>query len=246
VIALLAAMREELIGVQKRMDVEETLVQHGWRLFRGEYEKKEILLVQTGVGREKAEAAAHFVLERYLISTLISFGFAGALSPILRVGEVVLCLKLHCKSNPNAGSLDASAHSLLPLATQAAQETALCLHMGDNVTVDELVTQPEEKQALGQTFRALTVDMESYWVARAVSARQIPFLAVRGISDTLTQSLPNFGRFSNLSGVRLWKEASLHFLARPGELAKVPGVYRNALQARKSLTCFLDAFVSRL
>jgi nucleoside phosphorylase len=246
VIALLAAMREELIGVQKRMVVEETLVQHGWRLFRGEYEKKEILLVQTGVGREKAEAAADFVLEQYPISTLISFGFAGALSPTLRIGDVVLCLKLHCKSNPNAGSLDASVHSLLPLATQAAQETASCLHMGDNVTVDELVTQAEEKQILGQTFRALTVDMESYWVARAVSARQIPFLAVRAISDTLTQSLPNFDRFSNLSGIRLWKEASLHFLARPGELAKVSRVYRNALQARKSLTCFLDAFVPRL
>ncbi len=245
-IALLAAMREELIGVQKRMVVKETLVQHGWRLFRGEYKKKEILLVQTGVGREKAEVATDFVLERYPISTLISFGFAGALSPTLRVGDVVLCLKLHCKSNQNAGSLDASAHSLLPLATQAAQETALCLHMGDNVTVDELVTQPEEKQTLGQTFRALTVDMESYWVARAVSARQIPFWGVRAISDTLTQSLPNFDRFSNLSGLQLWKEALLHFLARPRELAKVPRVYRNALQARKSLTCFLDAFVPRL
>jgi adenosylhomocysteine nucleosidase len=245
-IALLAAMREEVIGVQKRMVAKETLVQPGWRLFRGEYGKREILLVQTGVGREKAEAAADFVLERYPISTLISFGFAGALSPKLRVGDVVLCLKLHCKSNSNAGSLDASTHGLVPLATQAAQETALCLHMGDNVTVDELVTQPEEKQTLGQAFKALTVDMESYWVARAAYARQIPFLAVRAISDTLTQSLPNFDRFSNLSGVRLWKEASLHFLARPGELAKVPQVYRNALQARKSLTCFLDSFVPRL
>lgn len=133
-IALLAAMREEIIGVQKRMVVEETLARHGWRLFRGEYGKKEILLVQTGIGGEKAEAAA----------------------------------------------------------------------------------------------------------------RQIPFLAVRAISDTLTQSLPQFDRFSNLRGAQLWREAIRHFLARPGELAQVPWVYRNALQARKSLTCFLDAFVPRL
>jgi 5'-methylthioadenosine/S-adenosylhomocysteine nucleosidase len=246
VIALLAAMREEVIGVQKRMVVEETLARHGWRLFTGEYGKKEILLVQTGIGREKAEAAAEFVLERYPISTLISFGFAGALSPKLRVGDVVLCLKLHCKSHSDAGSLYGFDHKLLALAIQMVHETAVNLHLGDSVTVDELVTQPEEKQVLGETFSAMAVDMESYWLARAASARQIPFLAVRAISDTLTQSLPQFDRFSNLRGAQLWREAIRHFLARPGELAQVPWVYRNALQARKSLTCFLDAFVPRL
>jgi adenosylhomocysteine nucleosidase len=246
VIALLAAMREEIIGVQKRMIVEATLVQPGWRLFRGEYGKKEVLLVQTGIGKEKAEAAAEFVLERYPISRLISFGFAGGLSPILRVGDVVLCLKLHCKSNSDAGSLDGPDHSLLSLAVQVARERAIRLHLGDNVTVDALVTQPEDKQVLGETFNAMAVDMESYWVARAASARQIPFLAVRAISDTLTQSLPRFDQFSTLGGARLWKEAILHFLTRPGELAQVPRVYRNGLRARKSLTCFLDALVPRL
>jgi adenosylhomocysteine nucleosidase len=246
VIALLAAMRQEMVGVQQRMALQETLVRPDLRVCVGAYENKHILLAQTGIGKEKAEAAAKFVLERYPVSPLISFGFAGALSPELRAGDVVLCLKLHCKSDIGAGSLDGFDHRLLPLAVQAARETVINLHLGDNVTVDELVTQPEEKQALGEAFSAMTVDMESYWVARIASARQISFLAVRAISDTLTQSLPKFDQFSNLGGTRLWKEAIRHFLARPGELAQLPQVYRNGLRARKSLTYFLDAFVPRL
>jgi len=61
--------------------------------------------------------------------------------------------------------------------------------------------------------------METYWIARFAAGHGIPFLAVRAISDSASESLLPFDRFINATGAWLWKEALRYFLARPTELA---------------------------
>jgi adenosylhomocysteine nucleosidase len=246
VIALFGALRPEVSLLQKRMVLEQAIIQPHGRLFKGKHSHRDILLLQTGMGQEKAERAARFVLERYPFTALISFGFAGALSRELKAGDLILCRKLHCGARPVVAEACYSDSGLLTLAGRAGIETGVRLHQGSSVTVARLAAKSQEKRVLGLIFGAEVVDMESYWLARLASARKIPFLAVRAISDTLTQSLPPFDRFLNADGELLWPETILYFLAHPEALAKLYGVYVNMRQARTNLTSFLEALIPRL
>ncbi|HEX2924489.1 MAG TPA: hypothetical protein VHS28_10755 [Chloroflexota bacterium] len=108
------------------------------------------------------------------------------------------------------------------------------------------VSLPDEKDAVGKSFGAVAVDMESYWVAAISKDRRVPFLAVRAISDQLGQSLPRVDRFVGEEGQLLWMGAAMHFATHPVDLLKLPSLYRGASSAAGSLTGFLIDLVPRL
>jgi hypothetical protein len=112
--------------------------------------------------------------------------------------------------------------------------------------VAQAASTPEAKSALSKAFQADVVDMESYWIGRIASAREVPFLAVRAISDTLRDSLLPFSRFIDMNGKLLQQRAILYFLSHPQHLSKLFALSRSARRARKNLTAFLDYLIVKL
>jgi hypothetical protein len=53
-----------------------------------------------------------------------------------------------------------------------------------------MITSADEKKALGRKFTAAAVDMESAAIARVCAEHGIPFAAIRAISDTADEVLP--------------------------------------------------------
>ena len=72
----------------------------------------------------------------------------------------------------------------------AAQGLADLGQVGVWVTVNRVAKEPTEKHRLAKKFQAIAVEMESYAVADVCRERELPFVAVRSISDTYQQSLP--------------------------------------------------------
>ena len=95
-IALLGALKQEISCLRKRMTVTETVSEDACTLFRGTWNGREILLGQTGMGKQRAQAATRHLVEHYPITMIISLGFAGALTDELRGGDVVLYSAVHC------------------------------------------------------------------------------------------------------------------------------------------------------
>jgi adenosylhomocysteine nucleosidase len=248
-IAFLGALKEEVSDLRRQMILEEVLAGPAWHLHSGEYRGREVLLAQTGFGRERAEAATRFILERYPITGLVSLGFAGALAGELEVGDVVICSTLHCAmgrieeaAKPRSYCAD---DGLLCLATQALEGTAVRFCIGSGVTVPQLICSPEQKQELGKAFHAHIVDMESYWIARIASDQQIPFVAVRAVSDTRRDNLPPFDQMLTENGRWQWKKALSYFLRHPQHLTALLGLSRNVRRARRNLTTFADCLVAK-
>lgn len=242
-LALLAAMREEIIDLQERIRPELAFVGQNCRVYRGKYENRDILLAQTGIGRENAEMTTRFLLENYPVTAMVSFGFAGALSRELRVGDVIVCSKLLC-GNGQEGTCFSDVN-LVSLTVKSLGSTGLRFGEGSSLTMTELVSRPEMKQALGRAFPADIVDMESYWIARIASERQIPFIAVRAVSDTGQDSLPPFDQIL-MNGKWRRGKAALHFISHPRHLIKLFALYRNARQARRNLTTVVGQLVSKI
>jgi hopanoid-associated phosphorylase len=115
------------------------------------------------------------------IHGVISIGLAGALSPLLRVGDVIIAdqvltgaEKWDCDSGWRV-----RLGSRLPLAQQGAL-------FGSDVIIEN----PKTKSGLHETTGALAVDMESQVAARFAATRNLPLAGLRVISDDASHVLP--------------------------------------------------------
>jgi len=250
-IAVLGALKEEVAYLRRRMRVEETFACPTCRVFRGTYLGKELVLVQTGMGKERAEAATRFILDRYPITFLISLGFAGALDANLSAGDVVLYSSVCCpnteeglKAHPKV--VCCPEDGVLAMATQTLESAAVDFVCGGGVTVQQIVLSPEDKGELAGTFDAKAVDMESYWIAKIASEMEVPFVIVRSISDTKAERLLPFELMMTEDGEVRWRVAACYFIRRPHHLAVVGRLYRNVRLAQENLATSMDSLIARL
>jgi len=249
-LAIMGAFGQEIVDLRRQMVIEEVVARRDCRLYRGKLKNRDTLLVQTGMGRERAENATQFMLERYPVTAIISLGFAGALAPELRIGDVVVCSTLH--GQPGLGQEEQRLEPLSPdanllsLASQGPGDRAIRFRLGCGVTVLQLNSSTQKMQGLNETFHADIVDMESYWIARIASARQIPFIAIRSISDNLQSSVQPFDQILAPDGELLWKKAVFCFLRHPRYLMNVFTLYRNTRPAKRNLAVFVGDLVAKI
>ncbi len=148
------------------------------------------------------------------IKGVISFGLAGALSPLLKVGDIIIgesvqvfrprarhgALAVGRGSNPGepsagAGSRASEGRRGEIVRCEEAWRVALAAklpdaHQGPVVASETIVESPERKAALYAKTGALAVDMESAVAARFAQARKLPFAVLRVISDDANHVLP--------------------------------------------------------
>jgi hopanoid-associated phosphorylase len=116
------------------------------------------------------------------ISGVISIGLGGALSPLLRVGDVVIGERIITADGGFA--CDTTWRVLLAARLPAATQGAL-------YGSDTVLAGAGAKAALFEASGgALAVDMESQVAARFAAERHLPLAALRVISDDARHALP--------------------------------------------------------
>jgi hypothetical protein len=114
------------------------------------------------------------------------------------------------------------------------------------VTTPGVVSGARAKQELGREFHAQVVDMESYWIAGVASARGVPFIAIRSVSDTLHDDLRAIDHILDSEGRVLRKKVLPYFLLHPHHLPSMFTAFRNMRRAESSLTAFVSDLVARI
>ncbi|NIV40603.1 MAG: hypothetical protein GWN58_67765, partial [Anaerolineae bacterium] len=211
---------------------------------------KPLLLTVTGMGRQRAEASVEAVLAHPQITAVLSIGFSGALERQLKVGDLVLASELMGIRGSNGDEIEPTIYradqKLLRTAEEALRTTSLRVVSGPTVTAPSIIATPAGKEGMGRQTGAVAVDMESYWVARAISSRGLPFLAIRAISDTQGESLPPFHHILDEEGNPRVCRLAAHLLRKPGSLVALGRLARNARQARRALTTGVGCTVAAL
>ena len=254
-IAVFGALKEEVAPLRKRMRVEETANGPTCLVYRGKYSGRELVLVQTGMGKERAETATRFILDRYPITSLVSLGFAGALDDKLNAGDVILYSVVHCAEGAADAVADlkaspvqsyVSGNDVLERAKRALKDGAVSFICEPGVSVRQVVLSPEDRGLLAEAHHAHVVDMESYWIAKIATEMGIPFVIIRSVSDTRHEKLLPFDQLMNEDGTIMWKATAAYFVCRPHHLAVVGRLYRNARKAQGSLVVAMDALICEL
>jgi adenosylhomocysteine nucleosidase len=218
-VAIVAAMEREVRPLVKKWRVSET--EHDGRRFRL-FSKDETVLVCGGIGAEAARRAAEAVIALFQPAVVWSAGFAGALDPALRVGDVLQPRRI---INCGDGS-------------------SVIQNAGDGVLVSfASIATPAQKAKLRDSFAAQAVDMEAAAVARAAEARGIAFAAVKVISDEADFAFPEMEQFVDSKDRFSESKFALYAILRPWLWPRVLRLARNSSRAAHALCNRLNLMI---
>lgn len=148
--------------------------------------QQNVLIVCSGADPERAEAKSRTLVAEGC-GALLSFGIAGALSPELRVGDIVLSSGVTDHSEQAYPSAENWRLRVLDGIPKGPDRTKQGLVYG----ADAAISSAAEKTELFMKTGALCVDMESHRLAKVAAETSIPFLAIRVISDDANRAIPS-------------------------------------------------------
>jgi adenosylhomocysteine nucleosidase len=249
-ICIIAAMKEEASLIKGRMKVSERPLFGHAKGFLGTWQGRDILVVQSGVGKKRARNVLEKVLGDYSPTLVISCGFAGGLNTDLKLGDVLIAdtvLDINYKSN-NENFEVKTSKALNSTEALKAKEMSngfpFEIYSGSLITSDTAICIPEKKKELGDQNSALGVDMETSALLEVTSQRSIPLVSIRVISDTVDQELANFSPCIDENGNVSKMKAGWYILTNPSLIPMAISLKSQMPVALKNMTEFLEKFVS--
>jgi len=174
------------------------------------------VVVATGDGPRRAARGAADAIERHRPKVLFGAGVAGALTPGLAVGDILVSARV----------LDAGGEA--PPPSRKLLEAVLAAtgaRAGTLLTLDRPAVSAAEKAGLAASTGApAACDMESAAWARAAAAAGIPYVVLRAVSDTADEDLPRYlARCMNAGGGISRAAVAMQALRHP---ATIPDLLR--------------------
>lgn len=174
----------------------------------------EILI--TGIGSGNAAAKLYPVLERRSFSHVLTCGFAGALNPELKIGEVLF---------------DEDCEEKLAEVLRASGARAAKFHCARRIAITVA-----EKAELRRSTGADAVEMESATIREICRERKIPSATVRVISDTANEDLPlDFNALMTPDQEISFSKLALALMKSPGAVPRLRELQRNTQVAARRL-----------
>jgi len=194
--AIITACAHEAVLVRRRLHVQQHTTGTAGRVWRGVLQQQEVVLLQCGMGPERAAQGVLWLGQHYQLVGVLSVGFAGGLQAELRAGEALLVTHIGVegdRARPASRAVDGRIRPdarLSHIAAMAVAQAAVVSHTGMLLSTSTVIAQAAAKQALGQQSGALAVDMESYSIGQMAAQRHIPFAVLRTIFDAAHENMP--------------------------------------------------------
>jgi adenosylhomocysteine nucleosidase len=220
----IAALPREIASIVSRRGwrAEEKLLARNIHLF----EHRDAIIACAGMGVHRASLAVEAALALGPVSELVSVGWAGACNNWRTSGDVV------------RANIVVDARTGERFFTEEKRQGI----RGQEVVVT--VASPasvKEKERLSLSYYASAVDMEAAAVARIARARELPFYAIKAISDGHDFELPDMSRFTTADGQFREGAFALHVAVRPQLWKLVLTLAKSSKLAAKHLSAEIAA-----
>ena len=195
-IAIMGAMPEEIEPLLAKVENVKKVEYAANVYYEATYKGKELVIAYSKIGKVFASLTATILLEKFGCDKLLFSGVAGAISPELKIGDLIIADGL-CQHDldivafghpygyvPEGEVCIASDVALRNIAKDVAKKNDLTLKEGIIATGDQFVANSERKEWISKTFKADALEMEGASVAVVCNALEVPFFILRAISDT--------------------------------------------------------------
>jgi len=194
-IAIMGAMPEEVAPILEKLKDYKTTNYAGNKYYEATYNGIELVIAYSKIGKVFSALTASTMIEHFGAEKLLFSGVAGAVSPRLKVGDLIVATKLaqhdlditafgHPFGFVPEGSVFVEANkALIEMSKQVAKEMGKSVVEGIIATGDQFVANEDRKNWIGSTFGADALEMEGGSVAVVCDALGVDFFILRAISD---------------------------------------------------------------
>jgi len=197
---------------------------NGLRCTLANFRGRPVIVALVGMGQKLAAENTATVFQYFRPKAFVLAGYGGALVPQMHVGQVTL-------------SNNFTSESLQPFLRilSGFDFATFC-------TTDEIVGTPARREEYAKATQSQVVEMETAAVADVVLARDLPFLAVRVISDEYQHVLPVGALAAGFDPAKSRAtpfKLLAYLVLHPKEFAPFKKFVSGLNLARKNLTAFL-------
>lgn len=204
-IGIIGAMEPEIALLKQQLTSSRTELLGGYTFYLGELAGKNIVLVQSGIGKVAAAVATTLMISQFKPDCIINTGSAGGFDPELNVGDVVISTEVrHHDVDVTAFGYEMGQVPKMPAAfvahpvlVAAAEQSIAALGFcktkkGLVATGDSFMCNPERIAQTRQQFPTmLAVEMEGAAIAQACHMLDTPFVVIRSLSDIAGKESPD-------------------------------------------------------
>ena len=210
---IVAALHREIASLVAGWD-QATLI-HGVRAFT----RGPVAVVHAGMGPARVSLAVDAVMRTYDVASLVSAGLAGGCDPSMRVGEILRPAEIIDSRTGERFRTGATGGSLV-------------------TSID--IAGMAEKRRLFDSYGAKAVDMEAATVGRLARGHNIPFKAVKAISDDAAFEMKELARFATEDGRFREAAFAMHAALRPAMWGRIWQLAANSRVAVRALQAELQ------
>lgn len=197
-IGIIGAMHEEITELKSLMENIEEISLASFTYFTGKLQNKDIVLVESGIGKVNSAVCTTLLLEKFNVEKLIFTGVAGGIGDNINVGDIVISTDLvQHDVDVSAFGLDLGViprmknsffeanKELRVLAKKSALKVfdQSKVREGRILSGDQFINGIEKITWLKDTFKGEACEMEGASVAHVCELFNIPFVILRAISD---------------------------------------------------------------
>ncbi len=205
-IGIIAAMSKELNLLLPMLADRRTVNINDVTYHTGTIADREIIAMQSGIGKVNAAIATLTLIDNFHPSLVINTGVAGGTGAANLLDVVIPDRIAYHDVWCGPGTIPGQAAEC-PLFFECPLPASLVESLGARQGVlasgDIFVSKPEEvSHILGLFPDAVAVDMESAAIAHVCHLKNVPFVAIRVISDTPGREHDNVEQYNNF-----WEDA---------------------------------------
>ena len=199
-IGIIAAENAEMMAIKDIMnDIREESV-YNLVFTLGNIESKECVLVECGVGKVNAARTAQIMIDKYSVDYVINVGSAGGVNKELNILDIVIGDKLvqYDFDISGAGNYEKgeicgtgkffnSNERLVNLSKEIIENMDgrdFNIVVGSIGSADLFCTDPNIGAKTSEDFGVECVEMEGAAIAQVCMLDNVPFLVIRGVSDS--------------------------------------------------------------
>ncbi len=256
----MTAVNEEFKAIRSLLPSVEIESTDGFSFVTGKCGDKTIVLAKSGMGAERAFRCARTLIYKYNPSSMLITGFAGAIRAGIVPGDIIIGTGIvPLQSSLVAGQTRTraifSSHGDGRLSISSPNPQMLhqainlkgnsfTVHKGMLLAVSNIIEKSEQKKRLAGTG-AKAVDMESLAASTICDAEQVPWLAIRAITDGCIDSMPiSFEKFvDNRTGEVSVAKLAKHAMCHPRLIRPMVELGQRSKLAGRNLASFVKEYL---
>lgn len=203
-IGIICAMQIEADGIIAISENVKSETYAGMKFTSGTLHGKDIVIVVCGVGKVNASTCTLALINKYSPDVVINSGVAGAVSPIVSIGDIVVGTKAveHDMNTTALGDkqgevsfpdgkvtyfeCDKAVSNLLASVCKKIPDTKVA--QGIIASGDIFVSERKSRLRINDHFGAIACEMEGAAIGHVCYCCKVPYGIIRAISDDLDEN----------------------------------------------------------